>query len=111
MYKTTGHHPSCFENLATSLAAYGIAGDDIPTTFNIFMNVDIGKDGALTIRPPRSRPGDYIEFLAVMDVVVGLTACSAEMSNNYAFKPIEYELYGPGTAGTAKAFGSLDVGV
>jgi len=92
LYKTTGHHPSCFENLATSLAAYGVAGDDIPTTFNIFMNVDIGKDGALTIRPPRSRPGDYIEFLAVMDVVVGLTACSAEMSNNYRLKPIDYEV-------------------
>ena len=27
-----------------------------------------------------------------MDLIVGLTACSAEMSNNYAFKPIEYAI-------------------
>jgi uncharacterized protein YcgI (DUF1989 family) len=31
---------------------------------------------------------------AEMDLVVGLTACSAEMSNNYRFKPIDYEIHG-----------------
>jgi uncharacterized protein YcgI (DUF1989 family) len=92
LYKTTGHHPSCLENLVTSLAPYGIAIDDIPTTFNIFMNVEIGGDGALAIRPPRSRPGDYIDLQATMDLIVGLTACSAEMSNNYRLKPIDYEV-------------------
>ena len=25
-------------------------------------------------------------------VIIGLTACSAEMSNNYSFKPIGYEI-------------------
>jgi len=92
LYNHKGHHPSCFENLAGSLAEYGIGPDDIPTTFNIFMNVDIGVDGRLTIRPPRSRPGDYIELRAMMDLTVGLTACSAEMSNNYRLKPIDYEV-------------------
>jgi uncharacterized protein YcgI (DUF1989 family) len=29
-----------------------------------------------------------------MDLIVGVTACSAEMSNNYSFKPIEVEVYG-----------------
>jgi uncharacterized protein len=29
-----------------------------------------------------------------MDMIVGLTACSAEMSNNYAFKPIDIQIYG-----------------
>jgi uncharacterized protein YcgI (DUF1989 family) len=27
-----------------------------------------------------------------MDLIVGLTACSAEMSNNYTFKPIDYAI-------------------
>jgi uncharacterized protein len=92
LYQHTGHHPSCLENLTEHLARYGIAPDDIPTTFNIFMNVDIGADGRLTIRPPRSRAGDYIELKAMMDLIVGLTACSAEMSNNYRLKPIDYEV-------------------
>jgi uncharacterized protein YcgI (DUF1989 family) len=111
IYKTAGHHPSCFANLSNSLQPFGIEPDSIPTTFNIFMNVEIASTGELSIPPPRSKAGDYIEFLAEIDLIVGLTACSAEMSNNYAFKPIEYEVYGPGTAGTAKAFDSLDVGV
>ncbi|HUP40932.1 MAG TPA: urea carboxylase-associated family protein [Vicinamibacterales bacterium] len=96
IYKTTGHHPSCFENLAGALRPYGIEPDRIPTTFNIFMNVDVGRDGTLAIHPPRSKPGDSITLRAEMDLVVGLTACSAEMSNNYRFKPIEFAISGPG---------------
>ena len=92
LYKTTGHHPSCFENLARHLKPFGIEPDSIPTTFNLFMNVTIGSDGALSIAPPRSRPGDCIELRAEVDLIVGLTACSAEMSNNYHFKPIDYEI-------------------
>jgi uncharacterized protein YcgI (DUF1989 family) len=92
LYGVAGHHPSCFENLANSLARYGIDPDDIPTTFNIFMNVEIGADGVLHILPPRSRAGDVIELRAEMDLVVGLTACSAELSNNYRLKPIDYEI-------------------
>lgn len=88
-------HPSCFGNLVAGLAPFGIAPDVIPTTFNVFMNVDVGAAGELTIGPPRSRPGDAIVFRAEMDLIVGLTACSAEMSNNYRFKPIDYEILPP----------------
>ena len=95
IYGTTGHHPSCFENLATALAPFGIAPDTIPTTFNIFMNVDVGPTGELDIRPPRSRAGDYIVLRAEMDMIVGITACSAELSNNGTFKPIDVELLAP----------------
>ena len=89
LYRLNGHHPSCFENLVTNLAQYGVAPDQIPTTFNVFMNVAIAPDGKLTIAPPRSRAGDYIDLRAEMDLIVGVTACSAEMSNNYRFKPID----------------------
>jgi uncharacterized protein YcgI (DUF1989 family) len=92
IYKTTGHHPSCFENLSTSLATFGITPDQIPTTFNIFMNVEISQAGVLSVLPPLSKAGDYIEMRAEVNLVVGLTACSAEMSNNYRFKPIDFEL-------------------
>jgi uncharacterized protein len=95
IYKATGHHPSCFENLVCALRSYGIEPDRIPTTFNIFMNVEVAADGALAIHPPRSKPGDSLALRAEMDLVVGLTACSAEMSNNYRFKPIEFEITGP----------------
>jgi uncharacterized protein YcgI (DUF1989 family) len=89
-----GYHPSCFENLKENLKRFGIAGDDIPTTFNVFMNVDVLPSGELHIGPPLSRPGDFVDLRAEMDLVVGVTACSAEKSNNYSFKPIDLEVRG-----------------
>jgi uncharacterized protein YcgI (DUF1989 family) len=87
-----GYHPSCFENLHRNLAPFGIAEDAIPTTFNIFMNVDVLPSGELKIGPPLSKAGDFIDLRAEMDLIVGVTACSAEMSNNYSFKPIDLEI-------------------
>lgn len=92
MYNYSGHHPSCFENLYLNLHPFGIVPDDIPTAFNIFMNVQFDKAGKLSVDAPTSKPNDYVIFLALMDLVVGLTACSAEDSNNGSFKPIQYEI-------------------
>src|SRR5699024_3879362 len=85
MYGHERYHPSCFENLYTSLKPYGIAPDDIPTAFNIFMNVQFQPDGKLRVEPPLSKAGDHVLFEAQMDLLVGLTACSAEDSNNGSF--------------------------
>ena len=93
IYKNESYHPSCFENLSSNLRRYAITPDRIPTTFNIFMNVEVGDDGRLSILPPRSRAGQSISLRAEMDLIVGLTACSAEMSNNHSFKSIGYEVF------------------
>ncbi len=92
LYNNPDYHPSCFENLYTNLEKFGITPDDIPTAFNIFMNVQFAPDGTLSVDPPQSKAGDYMLLQAEMDLIVGLTACSAEQSNNYAFKPIQYEI-------------------
>lgn len=92
MYKNDEPHPSCFENLLINLEPYGIRPDDIPTAFNIFMNVQFQQDGKLSVEPPTSKAGDYVIFKAEIDLIVGLTACSAEESNNYTFKPIQYQI-------------------
>jgi uncharacterized protein YcgI (DUF1989 family) len=69
---------------------HGVQPVHIGTTFNAFMNVAVTSQGHLDIGPPLSKPGDYVELHAEMDLVVGLTACSAEMSNNGTLKPIDY---------------------
>lgn len=84
-------HRGCFGNLVEALAGYGIEPDDIPITFNVFMHVAVnGETGKVDVLPPKSKAGDYIIIEAEMDLIVGLTACSAEMSNNGSFKPIGY---------------------
>ncbi len=93
IYNNHEYHPSCFENLHTNLAQFGITPDMIPTTLNVFMNVVVLETGELRIDPPPSKTGDYIVFRAEMDLIIGVTACSAEKSNNYSFKPIDVEIY------------------
>ena len=88
-----GYHPSCLENLTKNLQSFGIVQDDIPTAFNVFMNVDILPSGELRIGPPLSKPGDFVDLRAEMDLTVGITACSAEKSNNHSFKPIDLEVH------------------
>ena len=92
IYDNHEYHPSCFENLYTNLATFEIMPDDIPTAFNVFMNVAVAPDGKLSVLPPTSKPGDYIILEAMMDLIIGMTACSAEQSNNYSFKPIHWEI-------------------
>lgn len=92
IYGDENPHRGCFGNLAEALAPYRILPDQIPTAFNVFMNVAISDDGTLSVRPPLSKAGDYVLFEAEEDLIVGLTACSALQSNNYAFKPIHYAI-------------------
>lgn len=92
MYDYKGYHPSCFENLYSNLEPFGITPDDIPTAFNIFMNVQFNREGKLSVDPPLNKAGDFLLFEAQMDLIVGLTACAAEDSNNGTFKPIHYDI-------------------
>lgn len=92
MYNNPKYHPSCFENLYTNLEKFGIEPDEIPTAFNIFMNVQFAPDGKLSVETPLTKAGDHVLFEAQMDLIVGLTACSAEDSNGGSFKPIHYEI-------------------
>lgn len=90
LYRHEGHHPSCWENLQRAFQPFGIDGRRVGTTFNIFMNVTVDHDGAVTVGVPSSKAGDHLDLVAEMDMVVALTACSAENSNNGSFKPIDY---------------------
>jgi uncharacterized protein len=93
IYGDAQPHRGCFGNFAAALAPYGITPDQIPTAFNVFMNVVVDADsGAVAVKPPLSRAGDYIVFEARQDLIIGLTACSAGQSNNFSYKPIQYEI-------------------
>lgn len=85
-------HRGCFGNLAEALAPHGVEPDAIPCAFNVFMNVPVAENGALKVDPPTSKPGDFLRLRAEMDLIIGLTACSAYASNGGSFKPIRYEI-------------------
>jgi uncharacterized protein YcgI (DUF1989 family) len=86
-------HRGCAGNLAAALKEHGIPADNIPVCFNIFMNVEVnGETGKIAVLPPKSKAGDYVILKAQMDLLVGMTACAAGMSNNFSFKPIGYSI-------------------
>ena len=103
IYPDEPPHRGCEGNLAAAIAPLGLTRDDVPIAFNIFMHVHVdGESGKIAVRPPFSRAGQRIEFLAEMDLEIALTACSAGQSNNFDFKPIDYAVRRSGeTAGTA----------
>lgn len=93
LYGIAEPRPSCLTNLAVNLASFGVGMDAIPTTLNLFMNVRPNAEtGELTIGVPHSRAGDQITLRAERDLIVGLTACSAEKSNNGTLKPIDFRI-------------------
>ena len=91
IYGHTDPHRGCFGNLCEALKEYGITPDNIPTCFNIFMNVPVdGVTGKVSVLPPKSKAGDHVILHARMDLIVGMTSCSAGLSNNFSYKPIGY---------------------
>jgi uncharacterized protein YcgI (DUF1989 family) len=59
------------------------------------MNVRVdGVTGEMSIEAPLSKAGDYIDFVAEMDLIVAVTACSAPRSNDGVMKPIRYRVFG-----------------
>jgi len=92
-YPTKPVHRGCMGNLVEALAPYGVEEHQIPTAFNLFMNVPVdGESGKVRVLPPVSQAGDSITLRALIDLVVGLTACSAYDSNGGSFKPIHYRI-------------------
>jgi uncharacterized protein len=90
----TGPHPNCFDNLAGPLAQFGVPSATVTIAFNFFMNVVIGPDGRLEIRPPVSTAGQSITFAAERDVLVAVTSCAAPGANAGGARPLGVETDG-----------------
>jgi len=71
-----GERDGCHEIIARAMAPHGLLAEDIPDTFDLFMNFHHDcAHGHWVIEPGVSKPGDYVEFEAVMDCIVALSNC------------------------------------
>ncbi len=80
-------HRSCHENLYSALEPFGLDSDDVAATLNVFMDVRV-EQNAIRLYPPPSKAGDSFELTAEIDCIVGVAACSSELTNNGRCKPI-----------------------
>jgi uncharacterized protein YcgI (DUF1989 family) len=93
LYEGLGRGPKdgCHEIISHAVAPYGLMPEDIPDTFDIFMNYHHDcAYGWWTLEDGCSKAGDYIEFEAVMDCVVGLSNCPF-----YRGTPVRIEVFAP----------------
>ena len=70
---------------------FGIGKRDITHNINFFMNVPVSESGELSFEDGISAPGKYVEFRAVMDVVMLISNCPQlnNPCNGYNPTPVE----------------------
>ncbi|HEY0266294.1 MAG TPA: urea amidolyase associated protein UAAP2, partial [Rhizomicrobium sp.] len=71
----TRYMHACRENFLVEIPQYGMSKRDIVSNINFFMNVPIRPDGELAIVDGLSKPGDYVELRAEMDVLCAISNC------------------------------------
>jgi uncharacterized protein YcgI (DUF1989 family) len=69
----------CREHLAVALAEYQIPFSQITDPFNVFMHSQVRPDGTPEVLLPFSKAGDHIELRAEIDLIVGVSACAADI--------------------------------
>ena len=66
---------ACRENFLIEGAKHGLSKRDLVPNLNFFMNVPIDPSGNVTVVDGVSKPGDYIEMIAEMDVLCLISNC------------------------------------
>jgi urea carboxylase-associated protein 1 len=89
--------PNCRSNFERALAPHGIPLTEIPYSFNIFMNTPVSAEGKTGIQEPTSKPGDYVDLRANIDLLIAVSNCPQERNpcngwNPTAMQVIVYEV-------------------
>lgn len=84
-----GEKDGCHEIITGVVAPWDLRAEDIPDTIDLFMNFHHDCENHWwAIEDGVSKPGDYIEFEALMDCVVALSNCPF-----YRGTPMKVELF------------------
>jgi uncharacterized protein len=88
---------ACRENFILEVGRHGMTKRDIVPNINFFMNVPIEPSGDLAIVDGVSKPGDYVELRAEMDVLCVISNCPQinNPCNGFNPTPIRVVISGP----------------
>ncbi|MFC3631204.1 DUF1989 domain-containing protein [Paracoccus angustae] len=75
----TGHHDNCTDNLAAALAELGLTATETPSPLNLFMNIPVHGDQAISFDAPVSTPGSHVSLRAEIDLVIAFSACPQDL--------------------------------
>jgi hypothetical protein len=83
----TRYMHACRDNFLLEVTKYGMTKRDVVPNINFFMNVPILPDGRLAIVDGVSKPGDYVELRAEMDVLAVISNCPQVNNPCNGFNP------------------------
>ncbi len=72
-------HPNCQDNFFAAMSKIGMECATHPEPFNLYQNTVPGESGDYILGQTLTKPGDYVEFRAEMDIIVVVTACSVDL--------------------------------
>jgi aminomethyltransferase len=88
-------HANCSDNFNGALASYGVKPRPGWMAVNLYFNTSIDAHGVLISDEPWSRPGDYVLFRALTDIVCVSSACPDDTSpaNGWYLSDIHVRTY------------------
>lgn len=88
-------HVNCSDNFNAALSPYGVTARPGWMAVNLFFNTAIDAHGVLISDEPWSRPGDYVLFRALTDIVCVNSACPDDTSpaNGWYLSDIHVRTY------------------
>ena len=75
-YHNGEEHPNCFDNINRVLDEQRA----VIVPVNLFMHTKISTNGSISVEEPVSKAGDKIVLKALMDITLGVAACSVSES-------------------------------
>lgn len=91
-----GVHTNCQDTFAAAIGEYGLTPDEVHDSFNMWMNTEWDSRGQYWITRNTGREGDYVDLLAMYDVLAVPIICGSgdtQITSNYAFKPIQIQVF------------------
>ena len=77
----------CQRNFERELSKHGLGERDVVSNINFFMNVPVDADGRAAIVDGRSKPGDFVDLRAEMDVLAVASNCPEALNPAAGGKP------------------------
>jgi len=88
-------HTNCHDIQAEAQREFGLTPDDVHDSLNFFMHTGVDATGRPFIADNRARPGDYVELLALIDVLAVPNVCGADVmaTSNFELKPLRVVVF------------------
>lgn len=96
-------HTNCHDIQSEAQREYGMTPDDVHDSFNLFMHTGVDAEGKPWIGRQSSKPGDFIDLLAIEDVLAVPNVCGADImrTSNFSIKAVKLSIYKANTTDLA----------